>query len=146
MEIDHLQRILILQALQWRSGEVLLNRWTKKKCSLSVEYCRKTSEVTRYFFFRFACMEPASLTIVPDIILPTVEGRQLSPENCVNSNKEVQSKLRVFCWGCLIAFIHRPKKIQQSCCGRVKTKNKVKIIKTIRKTMHGRTQSLNFLL
>lgn len=98
------------------------------------------------FFFRFACMEPASLTIVPDIKLPTVEGRQLSPENCVNSNKEVQSKLRVFCWGCLVAFIHRPKKIQQSCCGRVKTKNKVKIIKTIRKTMHGRTQSLNFFI
>ncbi|CAH3168221.1 unnamed protein product [Porites lobata] len=38
---------------------------------------------------RFACMEPASLTIVPDIKLPTVEGRQLSPENCVNSNKEI---------------------------------------------------------
>ena len=35
-------------------------------------------------------MEPASLTIVPDIKLPTVDGRQLSPENCVNSNKEVR--------------------------------------------------------
>lgn len=91
-------------------------------------------------------MEPASLTIVPDIKLPTVEGQQLSPENCVNSNKEVQLNLRVFCGGCLIAFIYRPKKIQQSCCGRVKTKTKVKIIKTIRKTMHGRTQSRNFLL
>ena len=42
---------------------------------------------------RFACMEPASLTIVPDIILPTVDGRQLSPENCVSSNKEVQFTL-----------------------------------------------------
>ncbi|KAJ7382709.1 hypothetical protein OS493_033272 [Desmophyllum pertusum] len=38
---------------------------------------------------RFACMEPASLTIVPDIKLPTVDGRQLSPENCVSSNKEI---------------------------------------------------------
>lgn len=38
---------------------------------------------------RFACMDPASLTIVPDIKLPTVDGRQLSPENCVSSNKEV---------------------------------------------------------
>ena len=34
-------------------------------------------------------MDPASLTIVPDIKLPTVDGRQLSPENCVSSNKEV---------------------------------------------------------
>jgi len=42
-----------------------------------------------FFFFRFACMDPASLTIVPDIKLPTVDGRQLSPENCVSSNKEV---------------------------------------------------------
>ena len=38
---------------------------------------------------RFACVDPASLTIVPDIKLPTVDGRQLSPENCVSSNKEV---------------------------------------------------------
>ena len=42
------------------------------------------------FLFRFACMDPASLTIVPDIKLPMVDGRQLSPENCVSSNKEVQ--------------------------------------------------------
>ena len=35
-------------------------------------------------------MDPASLTIVPDIKLPTVDGRQLSPENCVSSNKEVR--------------------------------------------------------
>lgn len=42
---------------------------------------------------RFACMNPASITIVPDIKLPTVDGRQLSPENCVSSNKEVQSSL-----------------------------------------------------
>jgi len=38
---------------------------------------------------RFACMNPASITIVPDIKLPTVDGRQLSPENCVSSNKEI---------------------------------------------------------
>ena len=38
-------------------------------------------------------MNPASITIVPDIKLPTVDGRQLSPENCVSSNKEVQSSL-----------------------------------------------------
>lgn len=36
-------------------------------------------------------MDPASLTIVPDIKLPTVDGRQLSPENCVSSNKEVKA-------------------------------------------------------
>lgn len=38
---------------------------------------------------RFACVDPSSLTIVPDIKLPTVDGRQLSPENCVSSNKEI---------------------------------------------------------
>lgn len=41
-------------------------------------------------------MEPASLTIVPDIKLPTVDGRQLSPENCVNSNKEVRLRPKKF--------------------------------------------------
>ena len=36
------------------------------------------------------CANPSSLTIVPDIKLPTVDGRQLSPENCVSPNKEVK--------------------------------------------------------
>ena len=36
------------------------------------------------------CANPSSLTIVPDIKLPTVDGRQLSAENCVSSNKEVK--------------------------------------------------------
>ena len=41
-------------------------------------------------------MDPASLTIVPDIKLPTVDGRQLSPENCVSSNKEVRGTWRLW--------------------------------------------------
>jgi len=44
-------------------------------------------------------MEPTSLTIVPDIKLPTVDGRQLSPENCVSSNKEVKPILIFFLSG-----------------------------------------------
>lgn len=50
----------------------------------------------KLFFCRFACMDPASLTIVPDIKLPTVDGRQLSPENCVSSNKEVRGTWRLW--------------------------------------------------
>ena len=54
-------------------------------------FFRKTSVINFVIIIisRFACMDPASLTIVPDIKLPTVDGRQLSPENCVSSNKEV---------------------------------------------------------
>lgn len=42
-------------------------------------------------------MDPTSLTIVPDIKLPTVDGRQLSPENCVSSNKEVKATSGMKC-------------------------------------------------
>ena len=39
---------------------------------------------------RFACMLPASITLVPEIKLPEIDGRQRTPENCVSSNKEVR--------------------------------------------------------
>ncbi|EDO39640.1 predicted protein [Nematostella vectensis] len=41
---------------------------------------------------RYACALPSSLTIIPDIRLPVVDGRQLTPENCVSSNKEIHVK------------------------------------------------------
>ncbi|XP_029186949.2 LOW QUALITY PROTEIN: nuclear pore membrane glycoprotein 210-like [Acropora millepora] len=81
--VDHSGSYHFFHVICLKQGEQVLTVNIGNKRSAKNPYPASSSVK-----IRFVCANPASLTIVPDIKLPTVDGRQLSPENCVSSNKE----------------------------------------------------------
>ncbi|KAK2568492.1 Nuclear pore membrane glycoprotein 210 [Acropora cervicornis] len=82
-EVDHSGSYHFFHVICLKQGEQVLTVNIGNKRSAKNPYPASSSVK-----IRFVCANPSSLTIVPDIKLPTVDGRQLSPENCVSSNKE----------------------------------------------------------